>query len=182
MRFVVDLCAEVASCSYLWRPEICGECALVKAVVRGEVKGAQASGNTFEVEIRLRFRKCGRRLLNNLKHKTCRQWQRRPHDKMPTIKCNSFFKLTSRASARERGGRGSSMRQLNHSHVHFSPRVCVCVWVAFYDNANLSEEDVDTFFSRRQRALPCLALPCHASSCLATADKMRLLRQSNDAQ
>lgn len=50
-------------------------------------------------------------------------------------------------------------------------RVCVCVrvWVAFYDNANLSEEDVDTFFSRWQRAVP-------------PADKMRPLRQSNDAQ
>lgn len=28
MRFVVDLCAEVASCSYLRQPEICGERAL----------------------------------------------------------------------------------------------------------------------------------------------------------
>lgn len=158
MRFVVDLCAEVASCSYLRQPEICGERALVKGMGKwqGVVEGgAQASGNTFEVEIRLRFRKCGRRLLNNLKHKTCRQRQRQPHDKMPTIKCNSFFKPWGRE--------GKGTRQLNHSHVHFCPCVCECVyvWVAFYDNANLSEEDVDTFFSRWQRASPRHASPCN---------------------
>lgn len=134
-----------------------------------EGEGAQTSGNTFEVEIRLRFGKCGRRLLNNLKHKTCRQRQRQPHDKMPTIKCNSFFKPTSRAGGkgRERGrGRGSWITVMC---IFASVCVCVCVWVAFYDNANLSEEDVDTFFSRWQRAVP-------------PADKMRPLRQSNDAQ
>lgn len=91
--------------------------------------GAQTSGNTFEVEIRLRFGKCGRRLLNNLKHKTCRQRQRQPHDKMPTIKCNSFFKPTSRAGGEGRGREGyEAVESQSCAFLPVYVCVCVCGW------------------------------------------------------
>lgn len=62
---------EVATCGYLRRPEICGE--------RAPGQRGRDTGEWQHVRcgnIRLRFRKCGRRLLKNLKRKTCRQRQR----------------------------------------------------------------------------------------------------------